>query len=514
MFAVAVLGLPGVAAAAPCWDDVPTDLDGGGPDVVFGLPSYDLPGKPNAGAIVVFSNLAAKGAADPKSPSARTLLTADDFDGLESQAGARFGAAVSAWHDIADGDDADDCSDLLVGAPGQNVLGQTGAGQVYWLGGSESGLGSLKAVYDETMAGAGGPEPGDGFGSTIAANSWSTVAIGVPGRDVNELEDAGRVIRLNWTAVDTDPYLAVVEQDLDGDRNAEAGDRFGEVLDLLATGDGDLLVVGIPHEDVGAKVDAGAVELFSTTGDAASMVTQSSAGAGGAAEAGDRYGASVAHWWTFVNGPTARLAVGVPGEDIGSTVDAGMVSFATWTMPPTPEEPMPALEGMAETQHQNSPASQGPSRGATVMAPACWPASSARTTVASTSSSVPPTRASARRGPPVRLSQTEFETDASPSTGRNGLSWTQNSPGVAGNGETGDRFAARLSSVELTTPEDDTDLVWPVVLLTVPGEDVEGVVDAGMAYIGYAPGKVSVPLNLPRQAGAGIGMVPMQDFLF
>ena len=82
---------------------------------------------------------------------------------------------------------------------------------------------------------------------------------------------------------------------------------------------------------------------------------------------------------------------------------------------------------------------------------------------------------------------------------------------VAGKGETGDRFAARLSSVQLTTPEDDTDLVWPVVLLTVPREDVQGVVDVGMAYLGYAPGKVSVPLNLPRQARAGIGMVPMQD---
>ncbi len=514
MLAVAALALPGVAAAAPCWDEVPTDLDGGGPDVALGLPSYDLPGKPDAGAIVVFSNLAARGAADPKSPSARTLLTADDFDGLQSQAGARFGAAVSAWHDIADGDDADDCSDLLVGAPGQNVQGQMGAGQVYWLGGSESGLGGIQAVYDETMAGAGGPEPGDGFGSTIAANSWSTVAIGVPGRDVNDREDAGRVIRLNWTAVDTDPYLAVVEQHLDRDRNAETGDRFGEVLDLLATGDGDLLVVGIPHEDVGAKVDAGAVELFSTTGDAASMVTQSSAGAGGAAEAGDRYGASVAHWWTFVNGPTARLAVGVPGEDIGSTADAGGVSFATWTMPPTPEEPMPALEGMAETQHQDSPnvpgaVETGDGYGAGVLAGEFGQDDGREHLVVGA-----PDEGLGSAGAAGALSQTEFETDASPSTGRNSLSWTQNSPGVAGSGETGDRFAARLSSVELTTPEDDTDLVWPVVLLTVPGEDVDGVDDAGMAYIGYAPGRVSVPLNLPQQARAGIGMVPMQDFLF
>ena len=330
---------------------------------------------------------------------------------------------------------------------------------------------------------------------------------------MNGIEHAGRVIRLNWTAVDTDPELAVVEQDFDEDENAEAGDRFGEVLDLLATGDGNLLVVGIPHEDVGAKVDAGAVELFSATGDAASMVTQNRAGAGGKAEAGDRYGASVAHWWTFVNGPTARLAIGVPGEDIGSTVDAGMVSFATWTMPPTPEDPMPPLEGMGETQHQNSPnvpgaVERGDRYGAGVQAGEFGQDNGREHLVVGA-----PGEDLGSAGAAGQLSQTQFETDASPSTGRNDLSWTQNSPDVAGKGETGDLFAARLSSVQLTTPEDDTDLVWPVLLLTVPREDVHGVVDVGVAYLGYAPGKVSVPLNLPRQARAGIGMVPMQDFL-
>ena len=61
------------------------------------MPSYDLPGKPDAGAIVVFSNVAAAGNANPKAPTARTLYTADNFSGLSSQAGARFGASVAVW---------------------------------------------------------------------------------------------------------------------------------------------------------------------------------------------------------------------------------------------------------------------------------------------------------------------------------------------------------------------------------------------------------------------------------
>ena len=63
------------SAATACWDDVRTDVDGGGPDAVVGMPYYDLPGKPDAGAIVVFSNVGTKGDANPKPPTARTVLT-------------------------------------------------------------------------------------------------------------------------------------------------------------------------------------------------------------------------------------------------------------------------------------------------------------------------------------------------------------------------------------------------------------------------------------------------------
>lgn len=67
----AVLGTtaPAAAAAAACWDNAITDVDGGGLDAILGLPSYDLPGKPDAGAIVVFSNVASDGESDPSTPT-------------------------------------------------------------------------------------------------------------------------------------------------------------------------------------------------------------------------------------------------------------------------------------------------------------------------------------------------------------------------------------------------------------------------------------------------------------
>ena len=67
-----------------------------------------------------------------------------------------------------------------MGAPGQTVLGQDRRGAGLPAGRRRDGLGSVRKVYDETMVGAGGPEPGDGFGSAIAANSWRTVAMVSP----------------------------------------------------------------------------------------------------------------------------------------------------------------------------------------------------------------------------------------------------------------------------------------------------------------------------------------------
>ena len=110
-----------------------------------------------------------------------------------------------------------------------------------------------------------------------------------------------------------------------------------------------------------------------------------------------------------------------------------------------------------------------------------------------------------------QLSMTRIEEDGVPKTAQQVGAWTQDSKGVSGKAEAGDRFGALVSSVLLTSLEDDDDSIWDVALVTVPREDVGDVVDAGMAYLGNGDGHASIALAMPvAQAGAGIGMVPMR----
>lgn len=113
-------------------------------------------------------------------------------------------------------------------------------------------------------------------------------------------------------------------------------------------GDGvDELAIGVPNEDIGNRVDAGMVhvvygtEVGSTfesrlsgglltggnpiTGPEAKdhdLFHQDSSGVTGDAEAGDRFGAALAVG--DLNGDDIDdLVIGIPGEDIDDTLDAG-----------------------------------------------------------------------------------------------------------------------------------------------------------------------------------------------
>lgn len=498
------------AVSEPCWADAPSDLDGGGPDAVLGLPSYDLPGKPDAGAIVVFSNVAAAGDSNPSAPSARTLLTADDFSGLSSQAGARFGASVVVWRDTGSLDDADNCADLLVGAPGQAVGGKPGAGQVSWLAGSADGLSGVRRNLDEsTLTGTGGAQAGAGFGASIAAETLKTIAIGAPGRDVAGALDAGRVDRLDYQG-SAQPDVSVIQQGGTGAGTPEPKDRFGEVLRLVPTDVGPILLIGVPHEDVGSRVDAGAVGMAPPDLQL-SLVNQDSQNAGGTAEAGDRYGASVDGYVTDTATVAGKVVIGVPGEDLKGKRDAGMVSFASFDLGGTPENGVPSIVGYPRTLSQNSWGIRGDSEagdryGAAVLTGEFGQDNGALHLVAG--SPLEDLGATADAG---MLAMTFISPDGAPNSAGQPDAWTQDSPGVAGGAERGDRFGAGLSSVRLTTPQDDFDPVWSVTMVTVPREDIGAVADAGMAYLGVAPGEGSVALVPPvLQAGAGLDMVPMQ----
>ncbi len=443
----------------------------------------------------------------PNRPAA-TLLTADDFPGLSSEAGARFGASVVVWLD--DAQDADDCADLLVGAPGTTVAGQAGAGEVYLLRGSPDGLNSVTTTFNEADLGTpGGAQAGAEFGAAIASQTLGTIAIGAPGRDLGSAKDAGRVVWLNYTVSDLPPEMSVIEQGGQEAGTPETGDRFGEVLDLMSGQNGPMVIIGIPHEDIGSKVDAGAVGFIPQSGHL-SMVSQDSPGAGGAAESGDRYGAAVEIFGTFTTQPIGVVVIGVPGEDLGATQDAGMISYASFSFELTPEEGVSPIAGRSLTVTQDTPGivgsvEAGDAYGSAVVQGDFGQDNGQRRLVAASPGE---DIGSTRDG--GMLAMTRIGEDGRPQNGSQVGGWTQNSAGVSGVVERGDRFGSRLSSVQLTTEVDDGDLIWPVVLVTVPNEDVGSVADAGLAYLGVAPGAGSVVLVPPvLQSGAGLGLVPM-----
>ena len=208
---------------------------------------------------------------------------------------------------------------------------------VHALRGAAGGLTATNEQYfsQSTWGLSDAAEAGDGFGAALAVGDFDgaaaqDVAVGVPGEDLAEIE-AG-LVQVLYS--DASGLVVAGQQDWSQDSAGiadvvEKGDRFGSVLaagtlssDAIAE-----LVVGVPAEDIGEVIDAGAVHVIrgaagGLTATNQQFWSQDTTGIGDAAEFGDGFGAALATG-DMDGTPGQDLAVGAGTEDAGMSPTPG-----------------------------------------------------------------------------------------------------------------------------------------------------------------------------------------------
>ena len=312
-------------AAVACPSGVESDFNGDGVrDTAVADPEAAVDGVTKAGAVhVVYGG--GKGSV--------TITQALESIPGAPEAGDQYGYALAVYDADLDG-----CSDLVVGAPYEDLDTVTDAGFVQVIYGATTGLGSGRPVK-EFLQGSdkplgGGPEAEDWIGYAVAAGKTSTgtpfLLIGGPGESIGAIEDAGSFYYISGTA----QTVAGVNQDTETAGSvpgvAEQDDRFGSTLAATPTH----FAVGTPGEALGTVAFAGGTAYFSHTLTSNSPkplggLGQDQDGISGAEEVGDQFGAALAMVPYRPSGATSTteslLVVGVPGEDLTTTVDAGAI---------------------------------------------------------------------------------------------------------------------------------------------------------------------------------------------
>ncbi len=320
----------------------PTDLTGNP-----GLDTFTNNGRPGRGYVPVQSGSPAIAAADAAACPPTDQLGQPRGDRCEIGAVEVFPTrdrfAAVAVCDF----DGNRRLDLAVGDAQTAVAGLEGAGQVrvrYDIPSPSTEIGLEGQLWHQDSPNVrGSVETGDAFGYALAAgdfnqDSYCDLAIGVPGEDLGQIVDGGLVQVLYGSptglqASDPDNQLWHQNSASVGG-HVEAGDRFGSGLgagDFNGDGISDL-AIGVPDEDVEETVDGGLVNvLYGTPSGLQAKAPndqvwhQGQPGVRGSVEAGDQFGYGLGVG-DFNGDRISDLAIGVPGEDVGDTVDAGLIN--------------------------------------------------------------------------------------------------------------------------------------------------------------------------------------------
>jgi hypothetical protein len=299
-------------ATRQIWTD-PT----GASSLWVGAPGTTVDGVPDAGAIYHYDV-----APDGTATLAQTITEASPIVGLTPAAGDEFGSVIS--HGPYDS--------LMIGVPDRAVDGQAQAGIVVNLTSSNlSGVADGAQVLSQDTPGVpGASEAGDHFGASLSHG-----VVGVPGEDIGTIKDAG-AIQVFTAGAGTSgtlvPGPAYDENTAGVPGAAETGDRFGAaVANASVCLEAPRIFVGAPGESIGSISSAGAVTELATTSysdHCPAAVYHQSGLLPGSAEKGDQVGATLSTVLVLLNDEddnTTNLLIGVPGEDLGTTVNGGMI---------------------------------------------------------------------------------------------------------------------------------------------------------------------------------------------
>lgn len=331
------------------------DFNGDGyRDIAVGVPD-GTDGYTNAGWVAVVYGTSAG-----IDPAKRKILTQSGSVNPGSPEGRdQFGAAFS----VADFD-GDGYSDLAVGAPGEAYSPNADQGSVTMYWGGPGGLGTSAAMIKDPVAKDGnefggalttGDFDGDGHTDLAAYNGLlSTVSVLKGPFTRSGAWTSAATVTLPTSSQYATGFLSAgnVSGDAADDlvvqyRALRGGTQSAWYFEGSASGTGLVRKAMLPHTHTSAIGDvdgdgyddivvADAYESLAlggglcllyggTDGPTAPVpLTQNSPGVPGASESGDRFGASLSVADVTGDG-YADVAVGVPGEDLGSLADAGSV---------------------------------------------------------------------------------------------------------------------------------------------------------------------------------------------
>jgi hypothetical protein len=304
------------------------DVNGDGfDDAAVGDPYATVGGLAEAGTVTILF-----GDADCRiGEGTRRTLTQADL-GVTPEAGDHFGWAV----DLRIAEQGNNRAGLSIGSPGEDVDGHPNAGLGHLV--FIDGVDTVRAFNVDQGDLGGAVENGDQLGFSTAI-SWVTqedpfrIAFGAPYEDAGAVAKVGAVNEFNF---DQEPQS---EGELRQGRapvpgSPQAGDRFGSAIaygrldigrGLEPEGAYQALIVGAPGDVVAGRDNAGSVTFVHEDHSMARQFTQNSAGIAGVAEGGDGFGSSVAV--SNLDGVNGDLvAIGAPGENVGSVTDAGAVA--------------------------------------------------------------------------------------------------------------------------------------------------------------------------------------------